>query len=89
MIVYGDKDSKFQADAMRIRKQLEKFHPETDATGAKRTSGLTVLNINTKLEGDSLLTQVGGSAEDQIVKFLIENVASTQQEWIARRNRLP
>lgn len=89
MIVYGDKDPKFVTDAVRIRKQLEKFHPETDATGAKRTSGLTVLNLNTKLEGDSLLTQVGGPAEDQIVKFLVDNVASTQQEWIARRNRLP
>jgi hypothetical protein len=89
MIVYGDKDPKFQADAVRIKKQLERFHPATDETGAKRTSGLTVLNLNTRLQGDSLLTQVGGSAEDQIVKFLTENVAGTQQEWISRRNRLP
>ncbi len=89
MIVYGDKDSKFQTDAVRIHKQLERFHPATDETGAKRTSGLTVLKLNTRLQGDSLLTQVGGSLDDQIVKFLTENVADTQQEWISRRNRLP
>jgi pimeloyl-ACP methyl ester carboxylesterase len=89
MLVYGDKDKQFQADALRIKKQLERFHPATDATGAKRTSGLTVLNLNTRLQGDSLLTQVGGSAEDKIVEFLTKNVAETQQEWIGRRTRLP
>jgi pimeloyl-ACP methyl ester carboxylesterase len=89
MLVYGDKDPKFKADAVRIRGQLERFHPATDDTGAKRTSGLTILGINTRLQGDSLLTQVGGAAEDQIVKFLIDNVGNTQQEWISRRNRLP
>jgi pimeloyl-ACP methyl ester carboxylesterase len=89
MIVYGDKDPKFQSDAVRINKQLERFHPATDDTGAKRTSGLTVLKLNTRLQGDSLLTQVGVSADDQIVKFLADNVADTQQEWISRRNRLP
>lgn len=89
MIVYGDKDPKFQADAVRINKQLERFHPPTDDTGAKRTSGLSVVKLNTRLQGDSLLTQVGMSADDQIVKFLTENAASTEQEWISRRNRLP
>jgi hypothetical protein len=89
MIAYGDKDPKFQADAVRIKKQLERFHPATDQTGSKRASGLTVLNLNTRLQGDSLLTQVGVSADDQIVKFLTENVAGTAQEWISRRNRLP
>jgi pimeloyl-ACP methyl ester carboxylesterase len=90
MIIYGDKDPKFQTDAVRITKQLERFHPATDDTGAKRpTSGLTVLKLNTRLQGDSLLTQVGVSADDQLVRFLSENVADTQQEWISRRNRLP
>src|SRR6476620_10093331 len=85
MIVYGDKDPKLQADAVRLKSQLERFHPATDDTGAKRTSGLTMLKLNTRLQGDSLLTQVGVSADDQIVKFLIENVADTQQELIGRR----
>src|SRR5262249_11305061 len=89
MLVYGDKDPKVKADAVRIKGQLERFHPTTDDTGAKRTSGLNVLAVNTKLQGDTLLTQVGGAAEDQIVKFLTENVGNTQQEWLARRNRLP
>jgi pimeloyl-ACP methyl ester carboxylesterase len=89
MLVYGDKDPKFKADAVRIKGQLERFHPATDDKGAKRTSGLMVLGINTRLQGDSLLTQVGGAAEDRIVEFLTENVAKPDQEWLARRNRLP
>lgn len=89
MLVYGAKDKQFQADAVRIKKQLERFHPATDETGAKRTSGLTVLSLPMRLQGDSLLTQAGGSTEDQIVEFLTKNVAKSQAEWIARRNRLP
>src|SRR5438874_1336909 len=68
MLIYGDKDKQFQADALRIKKQLERFHPPTDATGAKRTSGLAGVNLNTKLQSDKLLTQVGGEMDEQIVK---------------------
>jgi hypothetical protein len=89
MIVYGEKDSTFKKDALKISGPLEKFHPATDAAGAKRTSGLTILKLNTRLQGDSILTQVGGSVDDEIVKFLIDNVATTQQEWIDIRKRLP
>jgi pimeloyl-ACP methyl ester carboxylesterase len=89
MIVYGDKDSKFQSDAMKINRQLEKYHPIVGATGAKRASGLTMLKLNTRLQGDSLLTQVGESADDQIVRFLKDNVSESQQEWFERRKRLP
>ena len=89
LIAYGDKDSKFQTDAVKIERQLEKFHPATDAAGAKRTRGLAVVKVNTRLQGDSLLTQVGAATEDQIVKFLVENVGSVQQEWLDRRHRLP
>ena len=90
MIVYGDKDSKFQTDAMKINRSNSKsFIRQPTRQAQAPTSGLTVLKLNTRLQGDSLLTQVGESADDQIVKFLTENVADTQQEWISRRNRLP
>jgi pimeloyl-ACP methyl ester carboxylesterase len=89
LLISGEKDPKFQADIVRIKKQLERFHPATDRTGAQRTSGLTVLNLPTRLQGDSLLTQLGGSVEDEVVRFLEKNVATTQQPWISRRNRLP
>lgn len=89
MLIYGDKDNKVQADAARIKKQLERFHPATNQTGASRSSGLAVLSLKTKLQGDSLLTQNGDSTESDIVTFLVENVAKTQPPWISRRNRLP
>ena len=89
MIVYGDKDSDFKTDATKLDRQLEKYHPATDDTGARRTRGFNLLNLNTRLQGDSLLTQMGESVDDQIVKFLTENVADTQQPWLSRLNRLP
>jgi pimeloyl-ACP methyl ester carboxylesterase len=89
LLIYGEKDSKFQTDAGRVRKQLERFHPATEQAGGQVTSGLTVLNLPTRLEGDSLLKQFGTSVETEIVKFVIDNVARKEQPWISRRNRLP
>jgi pimeloyl-ACP methyl ester carboxylesterase len=89
LLVCGAKDSKLQADLARIKKQLERFHPATDKTGARRTSGLTVLELPMRLQGDSLLTQAGDSIDAEVVKFLLENVANSQPPWISRRNRLP
>ncbi len=89
LLIYGDKDPKAQTDALRIKKQLERFHPATDQKGAQRLSGLTVLILSTRLQADSLVSQLGGSVEDQIVKFFEKNVGETQQPWINRRNRLP
>ncbi|HVT27885.1 MAG TPA: hypothetical protein VHE81_07700, partial [Lacipirellulaceae bacterium] len=89
LLIGGEKDPRFHADLDRIKNQLERFHPAKDRTGARRTSGLTVVNLPTRLQGDSLLTQLGPSVEDEVVKFLKENVGGTQQPWISRRNRLP
>lgn len=87
-IAYGEKDNKFKADAERIAKQLERFHPKAEKAAVARPSGFTLVNLPTRLQGDLLLKQ-GAGVEDQIVKFLAENVASTQQPWIERRKRLP
>jgi pimeloyl-ACP methyl ester carboxylesterase len=88
LIICGEKDTKFKADAERIAKQLERFHPKTDKTGAARRSGFTDVYLPTRLQGDSLLKQVP-ETEDQVVKFVVENVSGTQQPWIERRRRLP
>jgi pimeloyl-ACP methyl ester carboxylesterase len=88
LLIYGGKDTKFQADALRMNKQLERHHPKTDKTGAARNSGLALVNLPTRLQGDLLLTQVPG-CEDQVVKFLVENVGNTRAQWISRRTRLP
>jgi hypothetical protein len=89
MIVYGDKDPKVQTDITRLRKQLERFHPKAEKSGGTKSNSFTVLGLATKLQNDKLLTQVAGSTDDEIVKFLSENVAKSQQPWMARRNRLP
>jgi len=89
LLINGEKEMKLQPDFNRIQKQLEKFHPATDKTGAQRPSGLVVLNLPSKLQGDSLLTKNGEAAEDQIVKFLDKYIAGAEPPWINRRNRLP
>jgi hypothetical protein len=87
MLIYGEKDTRFQTDVNRIKRQLERFHPQTEETGAQRASGLAVLSLPTRLQGDTLLTQIGESINTQIVKFLIDS--SKEQPWLSRRNRLP
>jgi pimeloyl-ACP methyl ester carboxylesterase len=88
MLMCGDKDPKYKSDLVRIQKQIERFHPKTDETGAARRNGFTVVELPAKLQGDSLLTQVAG-ADDQIVKFLVDNLANAQPPWIERRKPLP
>ena len=73
----------------RIKKQLERFHPTTAQKKPAHASGLTVLGLQTKLQGDSLLTQNSASTEKEIVEFLVDNVAKSDMPWISRRNRLP
>jgi pimeloyl-ACP methyl ester carboxylesterase len=89
MLLYGAEDSKVAADVRRIEKQLNPFHPQADDTGAARASGLVILGLPTKLQGDKLLSQHAAEVEDQIVEFLYQNVATKDQPWISRRNRLP
>ena len=89
MLISGDKDPKVQTDIGRIKKQLERFHPTPAGKKPARPSGLTILGLQTKLQGDSLITQNAPTTEKEIVQFLIDNVAKTDVPWISRRNRLP
>jgi pimeloyl-ACP methyl ester carboxylesterase len=89
LLIYGARDNKVKADAQRIIKQLERFHPETEAGGKKIRRGLAEVAAPSRLQGDKLLTQLGSSLESQIVAFLVDNVAKTPQPWTSRRDRLP
>jgi pimeloyl-ACP methyl ester carboxylesterase len=90
MLLYGAEDDKVAGDARRIIKQLQRFHPETKAAaGAQASSSLQDVALNTKLQGSTLLRQLGAPVEDQIIAFLTEHVASKHHPWINRRKRLP
>jgi pimeloyl-ACP methyl ester carboxylesterase len=89
MLISGDKDPKVQTDIGRIKKQLERFHPAPAGKKPVHPSGFKVVGLQTKLQGDSLITQNGASTEKDIVQFLTDNVAKTDTPWIPRRNRLP
>jgi pimeloyl-ACP methyl ester carboxylesterase len=89
MLIYGAQDPKVKADVDRIYKQLERYHPAVPANDAGRQSNLLALELPSKLQGDSLLTQAGQATEDRIVAFLLEHVAKKNLPWHARRDRLP
>jgi pimeloyl-ACP methyl ester carboxylesterase len=90
LMICGAQDAKFKGDLERIQKLLEKAHPAGDKkAGAQQPRGLEVNLLPSSLQGDSLLGQSSQVIGAEIVKFLTENVAASQQPWISRRNRLP
>jgi hypothetical protein len=88
-IIFGEQDREATADARRIENQLQRFHPAPVDGAAAKPSSLAVLPWDSKLQGGTLLTRVGAPIEEQIVKFLVENVASKELPWSSRRTRLP
>jgi pimeloyl-ACP methyl ester carboxylesterase len=86
LIIYGEEDDKVKADVRRIEKQLERYHPEP-AADAGFLRGLSVVPWKSKLQGDTLLKQVGPPLEDPLIKFLVEQVAKHEYPWMSRVNR--
>jgi pimeloyl-ACP methyl ester carboxylesterase len=91
LLIYGAQDTKLKADFERIHKQLERSHPADKKAGAAAGTGLETSLVKSSLQGDGLLTANGISTtiDDDIVKFLTLNVATLQQPWTNRRNKLP
>lgn len=87
MIIYGEESSNQAADARRIVKQLERFHPETTSNRAA-PRGLAEVPIKSSLEGSGLMSQLGEPIEQSIVEFLTTQVADQELPWSKRRNRL-
>jgi pimeloyl-ACP methyl ester carboxylesterase len=85
MLVYGSEEPEVVTDIRRIEKQLKPFHPDTDGDGAARPADFVVMAVPSKLQGDNLLTKLGDQVNDRILNFLIENVASKNLPWAARR----
>jgi pimeloyl-ACP methyl ester carboxylesterase len=92
LLVCGGKDAKVKADFERVEKQLERSHPlEEKKPGAAVATrkGLQVSKLNSTLEGDRLYSQSAAAIDDQVVKFLMENVAAVELPWTNRLNKLP
>jgi pimeloyl-ACP methyl ester carboxylesterase len=87
-IICGEKDPRVLADADRLYKQLERFHPEPRSRTAGRPRGLEELVWDSSLQGGDLLSQIGKPLEDAIIQFLTDNVADQEYPWIERRTRL-
>ena len=89
LLICGAQEQKTSSDLARIQKQLERFHPETEKSGAKRRRGLLVTKLPSSLQGDSLVGKSGDLIDTEVITFLTENVAAIQQPWSSRRSKLP
>ncbi len=87
MLVYGEQSSDQAADAKRIYRQLERFHPEPTSQ-QRPPRGLVQVPLDSALEGSGLMSQVGDSIEASIVDFLTVHVADREWTWTKRRKRL-
>jgi len=87
LLIFGGQDSTQTADAGRIYRQLEKFHPApASAQGPPRR--LVEMPYPSALEGSGLLSQAGANLDEQIIGFLTTHVADQELPWKKRRNIL-
>jgi pimeloyl-ACP methyl ester carboxylesterase len=89
MLIYGKDDAAGMADAKRVYKQLDKLHPEPEATKGAKPRDLVALGAPSALQGGSLFTQLGPKLEDQIIEFLSVHVTQNDLPWVKRRNSIP
>jgi hypothetical protein len=86
LLLFGAQDAKVKSDVERIQKQLERVHPQEPG---QRSSKLQVVGWPSKLQGGTLLSQIGEPIDQKIVDFLTEHVAKVQQPWTNRLDRVP
>ena len=87
MLIFGEQDPDQAADARRIYRQLERFHPAPNSAQAPPRS-LGEVPLKSALEGSGLMSQMGETIDENIVNFLTIQVASQDLPWSKRRNRL-
>jgi pimeloyl-ACP methyl ester carboxylesterase len=89
MLIYGREDARVKADVHRIERQLEPFHRQAQEAAAAQPPRFVLVDWPSKLQGTTLLTEVGPPIEGQVVRFLVENGALREQPWLTRLDRLP
>ncbi len=86
LIMYGKRDRRLVTDAKRIKKQLERYHPEPENPEPEKPNSLTFLTPDVGLQGTQFLTEAGRDAEDQIIQFLSFHVTDKDLEWTSRKH---
>jgi pimeloyl-ACP methyl ester carboxylesterase len=89
MLIYGKEDTRVRADINRIERQLEPIHRPANDAARGLPPRFVVIDWQSKLQGTTLLSQVGAPIEDQVIRFLVENGALPDQPWLSRLDRLP
>lgn len=88
MLIFGRDDRDSKADVLRIKKQVEKYHPEpvSNNDAPRDLVGLAV--PNTRLRGGKLLSEAGERVMDRVADFLNTHVVKKDHEWSKRRSRI-
>jgi hypothetical protein len=88
-LIYGEEDPRVKADINRISRQLEPLHPNPGAANANQPQDFVVIGVPSKLQGGTLISKIGPPLENQIVRFLSENVGRKEQPWVKRLDLVP
>jgi pimeloyl-ACP methyl ester carboxylesterase len=93
LVLGGMQDPKAKPDFDRIIKQLERHHPVNEKNaavpGPPVRDGFYVNLLPTNLQGDQLIKRSGAAIDEQVVRFLLQDVGRHQLPWTNRRNKLP
>lgn len=84
LIMYGNKDRKFTADALRIYTQLERYHPVPAAPKPDTLPTLKKADAPTELQGGQFLKQGAKPVEGLVLRFLSQHLSSSDYTWSDR-----
>lgn len=88
LLIFGGEERRARADAERVFKSLEKFHPTDRSAKPDDLPSLMKIgeNVKSKLQGTELLRQAGDKGSDTIIRFLNKHVSNqTDFEWSRRQ----
>jgi pimeloyl-ACP methyl ester carboxylesterase len=88
LLIFGGEERRARADAERVFKSLEKYHPAERSAQPDDLPSLMKIgdNVKSKLQGTELLRQAGDKGSDTIIRFLQKHVSErTDFEWSRRQ----
>jgi pimeloyl-ACP methyl ester carboxylesterase len=89
LLICGSQDATSTADAQRIYKQLDKYHPQPANAKTANARDLLAIPEPSALQGGKLFSsELGPKLEDQIIDFLSVHVTQQELPWIKRRNAI-
>lgn len=84
-IVYGDQDPRAKKDALTVKKNLAKYHPEPPRDKARELKDLFLVGLPTELQGTILLTNRDFNMLPDLEVFLDARLTEKHFPWVSRK----